>query len=236
MRLPAIILLALLSGCSAHTAAGPSPVANETSQGGQPSQAAKPAPPTTPETATPDATAIPDDASVRNLSRYTDPKTGVSFQYPSVWKTSPGNSNYLPNTMDNTYGNPRASFEFSPKGNLYEKTNLSSLRFDYVTAPGKDLAGCTQRALGQGNQVPSHAVTIDGTAFQEFATGDAGMCHRVRNVVDVTYAAGQCLAFSRDFATICPDVEPGEQPLTDVQTRALQHHLDDVMQSVRIAR
>ena len=58
------------------------------------------------------------------------------------------------------------------------------------------------------------------------------MCHEISSEVYSTWRAGTCHLFEEDFMTLCPGVVEGTRGLTPRETRALQRHLDQIMQSV----
>ena len=132
---------------------------------------------------------------------------------------------------------PRAQFLFSPSNNLYVNTVLNSLAFSFFVVPAENAASCVERArAATGGDVESAAVTVHGTNFTEISGASAGMCHEQTSQIDVTFRAGQCLAFERDFNTHCFGVRDGDRQLTGQEKRALQRHLDQVMSSVNLGR
>jgi hypothetical protein len=175
-------------------------------------------------------------AARAQLTTYTDPKTGVSFKYPSVWVTSDKNPSYLGQAYMSETAHPRASFSFSPVGNLYEHTLLLDLAFSYFVAPMKDSASCTKSvADAQSETVKPKAVEIHGIHYQQFDGAQGGMCHQQANQLNVTYRDGQCFVFERDFDTQCYGADETRRKLTNAQMKALQRHLDEIMQSVVFA-
>ncbi len=127
---------------------------------------------------------------------------------------------------------PRASFAFSPQGNLYEKTLLQGLVFSYAARPAKDEAACFASVPANGSTAST--ATYNGRSFRELTGTNAGMCHAQTATLDVTYSNGACLLFERDFNTECNGAGDGKRALTTNETRALQYHLDAVMKSVVI--
>jgi hypothetical protein len=71
--------------------------------------------------------------------------------------------------------------------------------------------------------------------YSHSSGGEGGMCHEISSDVYATWRAGTCYLFEEDFMTICPGVVEGTRGLTAQETRALQRHLDQIMQSVTFA-
>jgi hypothetical protein len=169
-------------------------------------------------------------------STYSDPTTGVTFQYPSVWKKVP-KPDAMTQPMFIMAGiNPVIDVEFSPKGNLYEKTNLVGLDFLYYTAPATNAAACAKIAVDTaGTDSKPDTKTIHGVAFQHIQTSNSGMCHEMSAEIYSVYRNGVCHLFEEDFMNVCAGVVEGTRGLTDTETKALQRHLDAIMQSVIFA-
>jgi hypothetical protein len=169
------------------------------------------------------------------LTTFTDAAHGVSFQYPSVWKrVAKPDAMTLPFLLMAGY-KPIIDVEFSSQGNLYAKTNLVGLDFSYYTAPAESQAACA--ALGninEGQGVPVSA-EIHGVSYSHSSGGEGAACHEISSEVYATWRAGTCHLFEEDFMTICPGVVDGTHELTAQETKALQRHLDQIMQSVTFA-
>ena len=173
-----------------------------------------------------------------DLVEYRDPSHGVSFQYPSVWRPMQPGTGYLPQpAFTEVARKPLITQAFSPAGNVYADTVLSSLSFSYTAQPGSDAAACAalpgkafQSAAG------SRKLTYNGRSYTEEDGGDAGMCHQLSSTLDSTLQGSTCLLFERDLATVCPFSKSATEPrpLTANEQAALQRHLDAVMASVRI--
>lgn len=172
-----------------------------------------------------------------SLTTFRDPATGVSFQYPTVWRPSQGAVLAAPEFSE-VAGAPRITEEFSPKGNVYEPTVLRALMFSYGAKQGLDAAGCAALPGKVAEMVGSpKPVTYNGVSYMEAGGSDAGMCTHVQSRIDSTLHGGQCLVFERDFVTSCPFVKSATlpRPLTPAESAALQRHLDAVMASVQLA-
>ena len=234
MRFPALLaLLILMAGCKSSRRSAPvmpetSGAADTTAVGRAASEAASQIP------AALASQGMPENGSGR-LATYMDAKTGVSFQYPDVWKAAGASLSYLGGEVPRSvFGEPRAAYAFSPEGNVYAKTLLTGLSFSYFAKEAPGGATCVQAVKKSGFATSTQQVSGGGVTFTEISGGDAGMCHEQAAQVDVTYAAGQCLVFDRDFNTECLGAGDGKRKLTDVEQRALQRHLNAVMESVRV--
>jgi hypothetical protein len=166
------------------------------------------------------------------LSSYSNTSTGVAFQYPSVWKTvSKPDSMQQPFLFDQGL-QPAVVLEFSPKGNLYEKTNLVGLDFVYATAPAASVAECYKLGEADSGAAEKEIITLRGVTYQRASGGDAGMCHQLSASIYATYHDGACHLFEQDFSTLCAGVQEGTRGLTSTEVDALHRHLDAIMQSV----
>jgi hypothetical protein len=166
------------------------------------------------------------------LSTYTNPGTGVSFQYPSVWRVVPRPAAMTPPSLIDKGLQPLVDVEFSPKGNLYEKTNLVGLNFLYFKVPAKSVEACYQIGEADSGDVHTQVVTLNGVTYQHSSGGGAATCHEISYGVYATFRDGQCHLFEQDFMTFCAGVVDGTRGLTAKESNALQHHLDAIMQSV----
>jgi hypothetical protein len=171
-------------------------------------------------------------------STFSDPATGVSFSYPSVWKLSrrsPIQPFYETPVILQPDQLPDASVTFSSAGNYYAKTNLSGLSFTYVAMPGSTPEACDKLiAAASVSAKPPDRILLNGVSFTHIAGGDAGMCHRVAYDVYGTYRDNRCLLFEADTHTLCPGVVDGTRELTATESKALKRHLNSIVQSLWI--
>jgi hypothetical protein len=168
------------------------------------------------------------------MKRYIDVANGVSFLYPAVWKSVKPDE-YLQSFIQGTSGQPMVEVVFSPQGNLYEKTVLSGLAFLYFVVPETSEAACLKRGDLDGAATgAAQKVVIGGVAYTHVSVGDAATSHRLSSDVYATWRRGTCYLFEEDMRTMAPGVEEGKRDLTATEVRALQRHLDAVMQSVRL--
>jgi hypothetical protein len=178
------------------------------------------------------AFAIPGAAQQAPLSTYTNATTGVRFRYPSVWKpVSRPEAQTQPFLFDRGL-QPMIDLEFSPKGNLYEKTNLVGLDFVYAAPAASSVAACYKLGEIDSGVAQKEIVTLNDVTYQHAFGGGAGMCHQISSNIYATYRGGLCHLFEQDFMTVCAGVQEGTRGLTPMETKALQGHLDAIMQSV----
>jgi len=171
-------------------------------------------------------------AAAQNAT-YSDPKTGVTFQYPSVWVPYDKAPSYMGPSFISETVQPRASFTFTNDNNVYRKTLLLSLIFSYFVVPTTDAASCLKLVQdASGGDLQPKPVVIHGVSYQEIDGGDAGMCHEQGNQIAITYRNNQCFIFERDFNTECYGADDTKRKLTAAENKALQRHLDTIMQSI----
>ena len=168
------------------------------------------------------------------LTTYSDPKTGVTFQYPSVWKPVADPANYGQSLVRENSNNitPVFAVEFSQEGNLYEKTNLEGLGYVYFAAPSPNIAACaTLGDVNQGQPPKPTYTTIHGLRFQHSTGGDGGMSQWMTSDAYSVYRNGTCYIFEEIFKTVNAQVAEKHE-LTKAQATALQRHLDAITQSI----
>jgi hypothetical protein len=171
------------------------------------------------------------------LATYTDPKNGVSFQYPSVWKPVADPTNYGQSLVKENSPNitPVFAVEFSQEGNLYQKTNLTGLAYVYFATPSSNATACaTLGDVNQGQPPKPTNTIIHGVRFRHSTGGDGGMSQWMTSDAYSVYRNGACFIFEEIFKTVNAQVAD-KHNLTKAQTTALQHHLDAITQSIVFA-
>jgi hypothetical protein len=224
-----LLLLAAATGCNSTSSTAPvitTPAAPITATNFNPADQ--------PSTAPAPAAAISAEPA-SNLAHFRDPGTKVSLDYPNIWSTSSRSPAYLGGQIPPSYGQPVFVASFSPVGNLYQKTVLTSLVFIFSTKTVPSAASCAAGLQASAPASPTPAA-YNGVSYQEYSTGDAGMCHEQQATVDIAYRKDlrRCFAFERDFNTECFGAGDNKRRLTPQETQALQHHLDAIMQSVQV--
>src|ERR1700722_14968042 len=141
------------------------------------------------------ASAISGAAQQVPLSTYTNATNGVRFQYPSVWKpVSKPAAMTQPFLFDRGL-QPIIDLEFSPKGNLYEKTNLVGLDFVYAAPASSSAVACYKLGEVDVGVAQKDIVTLNGVTYQHAFGGEAGMCHEISANIYATYRNGVCHLF-----------------------------------------
>lgn len=176
------------------------------------------------------------ESQTAQLTTYRDPTSGVSFQYPTVWRPAIAGQSPIEPEFEQVAGKARITQEFLPDGNYYAPTVLRALMFSYTVKSGSSATACANVAERATPDAAVKQVTYGGVPFTEASGGDAGMCTHVQTQVDTALQGHECFVFERDFVTGCPFVKSktDPRPLTDKETAALQRHLDAIMQSVQI--
>jgi hypothetical protein len=168
------------------------------------------------------------------LATYTVSGTGVSFQYPSGWQRKQADS-YMQPFITEIWGDikPTAAVAFSPKGNIYQNTNLQGLDFLYFARSTASAEACRKTIGGTSDTAkPPKNVTIHGVTYTETSDGDGGAGNSVECTLYATWRGGTCHIFEEDFFTGTPD-DIDAHSLSPAQVRALQCQLDAIMQTVR---
>lgn len=166
---------------------------------------------------------------------YIDANNGVSFGYPAVWKIENGEKFYLAPRILQSGLSPQVQVVFSPKGSIYEKTNLTGLIFVYARSTRPSESACDKLAM-DGEPQRSATLMIHGEKFHHFDSSDAGMCHDVEQHVYWTYRAGTCYLFEGDMQTTCPGVEEGHRTITATEKHALWRHLTSIPATIRFIK
>jgi hypothetical protein len=168
------------------------------------------------------------------MAPYRDPAGEVSFECPAGWKLDNSAAFYIPPYVVSAGLSSRARVVFSPAGNVYEKTNLSSLIFVYAREAEASQQACAAMVVGTQPR-KTETMFIHGVPFHHFETTDGGMCHDADQHVYWTYRAGDCYVFEGDMNTLCAGVVDGQRALTEAETQALKRHLYAIPRSIRFA-
>jgi len=169
------------------------------------------------------------------MKTWSDPAIGLTFKYPAVWKLVPQPESYTPPMTLQPNQKPVVDVQFTGAGNLYSKTNLTELDFVYSTQPAESPAACYKAGnIGDDNTKPTLR-TIHGVVYSHSGGASAGMCHGISSEAFASFRGRTCHIFEEAFMTVCPGVVEGTRGLTTNETKALQGHLDAIMQSVVFA-
>lgn len=175
--------------------------------------------------------------SKASITTYSDPATGVSFQYPSNWRPLTDADGIFKPQFTQSYGAAKIIEAFNPRNTPYSTSNLVGMTFSYTMKPGTNAADFKKipTAINQ-NQSPAKTETIHGVAYTRADGGDGATCHEMSYMVNAAEVGGKCYVLERDFETECVGVHgPGTDiQLTPSQQAALQKQLDDTMGSVQV--
>lgn len=166
------------------------------------------------------------------MSTFQDTETGVRFRYPLVWKQVSPTDEYASSAIWSSGETPKIMVAFSPKGNVYAKTSLELLSFIFLVPVVHSEPECLNRVLKNDALKSFDKKTIHDVVYQHGSGGGAGMCHGQNYDVYATYRGGRCFVFEKDFNTHCTSSDDGTRELTSTEEKALQNHLDGIMQSV----
>ena len=171
------------------------------------------------------------------MTTFSDPVNGVSFRYPSVWARETRMPSYIGPAIMQQGENPRlpkAIVVFRPAGTYYASTNLAELNFVYDSFPASAPAACEGAFNGNLEEAfRRDGVRINGVPFTSVEGGGAGTCNRAEQKIYWTYRVGTCYLFEADLNQFCAS-PPDRRELTKMEIQALNRHLNDIMQSIRI--
>jgi hypothetical protein len=173
-----------------------------------------------------------------SLKSYQDPRYGVSFQYPSLWISDLDMHFYISAKILQSGHRPLANVGFggTSKSNYtpYPKTDLLGIQFVYVVLPNTTQQQCQDAAKAGDDNATSAPVTINGTPYQHYSTGDAGMCHSSDEQIYATSQSNRCYLFEALIEAACAGVAEGTRKITPAEMAAVTKQLQQVMQSVKI--
>ncbi len=171
---------------------------------------------------------------------YTDHRHGVTFRYPSSWKSTT-QFGYHPPRLTNSSATPIAGFGYSEGGfprdrivGPYAGTNLEGVGIVYSAVPAASAAECEAKAASVSDS-PKHSQTAFG--HREFSVYEAegiGMSQSIAGELYATYGEHTCYLFETDRAVASPGALDNIQALTPAQLSSIDAHLLDIMKSVRI--
>jgi hypothetical protein len=171
---------------------------------------------------------------------YTDQPHGVTFRYPSAWKSST-QFGYHPPRLTDSGAAPITGFGYSEGGfprdrivGPYSGTNLEGVGIVYSAVPAASTAECEARAASLSNS-PKHSQIVFGhRSFSVYETEGIGMSQSIAGRLYATYVGQTCYLFETDTAVASPGALDHIQALTPAQLRSIDMHLLGIMKSVRI--
>jgi hypothetical protein len=168
---------------------------------------------------------------------YSDELHGVTFRYPSIWKST-ASFGYIPPALTSETPKPITGFGYEEGGfprerivGPYSTTNLEGFGIVYSAAHASNTAECDARANSISDTSDHRTVVFGGRAFSERETGESAMSQSNSGKLYATYVHPNCYLFETDVATASAD---NVQILTPAQLRVIEAHLLDIMKSVRI--
>jgi hypothetical protein len=171
------------------------------------------------------------------VERYSDPETGVSFEYPSAWTAKMGlayGDDPLREEDGKDHKSPpqerlRRGWEYS-LGTVMGEEHVGEVSFAYALIPVKTDAECAARFSAWGGEGKPDTVVIHGVSFYHVPYTDAGLGHSWSFELYTTFQQGRCLGFSVGSNASRSD-EPF--PMTDAD-RAVSRDAEAVMKTVRL--
>jgi hypothetical protein len=174
-------------------------------------------------------------ASASPHLHFTDPATGVSFDYPSVWKKVMRSDGFSPPEAFTPDDHLVVMVQFTGAENFYRHTDLEALDFLFLTAKETSAAACEKRVTGLNDD--EHPLpppqTINSVRFWHATGGEGSAGHSIDYEVYGTYRGGLCYLFEEDFTEASAGMIDGSRPLTKTERAALRRHLDAIIRTVR---
>jgi hypothetical protein len=171
---------------------------------------------------------------------YTDPRHGVTFRYPSVWK--PENQfGYIPPALTQSLNEPIAGFGYAEDGfpregviGPYSATNLEGFGIVYSAVATANTGECESKASSLASTPEHRVVRLHGRTFTVRETGGAGMSQSNSGKLYATYVRPTCYLFETDVAAASMAALEDISALTPAQEHFIDTHLFNIMKSVII--
>ena len=171
---------------------------------------------------------------------YTDQRHGVSFRYPSVWKSGT-QFGYHPPALTQSQDESVAGFGYEEGGfpresaiGPYTGTNLEGFGVVYSVVATTDAAECESKASSLSLTAKHRVVMLHGRSFTEHETGEGGMSQSAYGKLYATYVRPMCYLFETSVAQASMGALEDVSALTPAQQHSIDTHLFDIMKSVRI--
>jgi hypothetical protein len=171
---------------------------------------------------------------------YRDRAHGVTFRYPSVWKSA-RQFGYIAPAIDELTDAHIAGFGFNvfeharEQGVPYASSDLEGFGVVYAAVSAANEASCEKRAASLFVSSGHHATMIGGRTFMVFETGESGMSQSARGSLYVTYASQTCYFVETNSAWISRGVDDDvTSALTPAQERFIDQQLLKIVRTVRI--
>ena len=170
---------------------------------------------------------------------YQDKQTGVSFQYPFLWKRVEDPGGVFGSSVFVAPGVPgsgvplRAAVQFSAERTAYGRTTLESLGFLYGILPRATTSSC--RKVVTDVDPDARTRTVRGIVYAYGKGGDAGMSQSLGSQIYSTLRESTCFVFEADFNQTNGVVRDGQREMTAAERRSLQAQLDHVIVTVQFS-
>jgi hypothetical protein len=179
---------------------------------------------------------------------YTDQQHGVTFRYPSVWKSVTQFGYHPPALTESGVAKPIAGFGYEegsfPRDHIvgpYTANNLEGFGIVYSAIPTVTATACEATASSIAEtqpqtQTPEHRpVIFNGRSFSEHYTGQVGMSQSNSGRLYAIYVRPACYLFETDVAVSSGALD-SMQALTPDQMRFIEDGLLKIMKSVHISQ
>ncbi len=122
----------------------------------------------------------------------------------------------------------------------YSATNLEGFGFVYSVLPAASSADCEQKASSAAdNSIVKNSghrsIRIAGRSYSVYTTAGEAMNQTYDGQLYATYTGNACYLFETGVATALPGVVDHVQALTPTQFHAIDVHLWQMMETVRIS-
>ena len=171
---------------------------------------------------------------------YADHLHGVSFKYPSSWR-SVTQFGYVPPALTQSASvKPAAGFGYSegpfPRDRIvgpYSATNLEGFGLVYSAVPAANRNACEATASSLSDRPKLQDVVVGGRSFAEYLTGGPAMSQFNSGKLYAAYVRPACYLFETD-AAMSNSVQDLVPTLTSYQQSFIDKHLFSIMKTVRI--
>jgi hypothetical protein len=127
---------------------------------------------------------------------FSDPKSGVTFRYPSVWNRSDGNDPPGVSALLSKDGDRLTTLlTWQISSETDHVPTVSQSMFAFAILAAKNQHACRNRALDVDSLADSHTRVIHGVTFAHSNTQSAGLGHSTQNNVYTTFRNGLCYGF-----------------------------------------
>jgi hypothetical protein len=179
-------------------------------------------------------TAAVDDSA----TRFSDPVTGVSFQYPKEWKQATGNQFYLGQDFVPENAEVRGAVIWKAWDKTEDaKTTLAGAQFLYAVQKDASSADCAHPVINDpASDSTVDTVTVGGIAYAHNHGEEGGMCHEEKEDIYATYRNGACYLFDLSVHSICSGVVDGMRDATPAELADVDARLMKILKTVKFSQ